>query len=167
MKMRSSYKKNNYGSVLSSFVIGRKPQVCVELGVLDGYSTVHIATALKFNDQSFGVKGFLYCWDLWENYEYKHGNKRKVEKELSNYKVTPIVQLSHGDAFEATNFFPEISIDFLHVDISNDGDTLKKIMEVWDLKMKPFSTIVFEGGSEERDNIKWMIKYNKKSIRKE
>ena len=165
--MRSSYKKNNYGSVLSSLIIGKRPEVCVELGVLDGYSTVHIASALKFNDKAFGVNGFLYCWDLWDTYEYKHGNKKKVEKLISEYKVTPIVQLSQGDGLEAAQMFPQGSVDFLHVDISNTGSTLKKVMDFWSHRMKPFGMIAFEGGSIERDNVEWMTKYDKPSIKDE
>ena len=100
-KLRSSYKKNNYGSVLASLVIGKRPEMCVELGVLDGYSTIYIANALKFNEQAFGIDSRFYCWDLWDQYEYKHGNQEEVQKRLDDNGVAPFVQLSLGDGFES------------------------------------------------------------------
>lgn len=162
--MRSSYKENNYGSVLLSLIIGKAPEVCVELGVLDGYSTMHIAKGLKFNYDLFGIDGKLFCWDLWDMYEYNHGDKNEVQKRLDKEKLTPFVYLKTGDAFETPMLFPEKSVTFLHVDISNTGSVLKKIMDYWNKRMKNYGMIVFEGGSKERDNIEWMIKYKKPSI---
>lgn len=165
--MRSSYKDKNYGAVLSSLVIGKRPELCVEFGVLDGYSTIHIASAIKFNRDSFGIDGQLWCWDLWDSYEYNRGSQEEVQERIDSYGLAPFVKLSKGDAFEVSGIFPYNSIDFLHFDISNDGDILKKMIQIWGPKMKPYGMIAFEGGSEERDNIEWMIEYNKKPIREE
>lgn len=165
--MRSSYKKNNYGNVLSALVIGKRPEVCIELGVLDGYSTVHIAKALKFNERAYGVQGRLESWDLFDQYEYKHGYEKAVQTELDVWKVTPIVKLFQGDAFEAAQLYRRGVIDFLHVDLSNTGSTLRKVMQFWSHRLKPYGMIAFEGGSEERDNIEWMTKYDKPPIREE
>jgi len=165
--LRSSYKENNYGSVLASLIIGKKPELCIEIGVLDGYSTLHIADALRFNKEAFNIEGRLWCWDLWDEYEYKHGNKREVQKRIDDRKLGRFVRLSTGDAFEVAHLVQHTSVDFLHVDISNDGRTLKKVMDFWSHRMKPFGMIAFEGGSEERDNIDWMLKYDRTSIRKE
>lgn len=165
--MRSSYKENNYGNVFTALVFGKRPVVSVELGVLDGYSTIHIAKALKFNKRVYGVDGHLYCWDLWDTYEYKHGNKDEVQKKLDELELSPFVKLMSGDGFEASPFFKAGTVDFLHVDISNTGSILKKVMDFWSHRLKPYGIIAFEGGSEERDNIDWMVKYNKPSIREE
>ena len=50
----------------------------------------------------------------------------------------------------------------MHIDISNDG-------EVYDFAVKNYLPLVnkvllLEGGSVERDNVDWMISYNKKPI---
>jgi len=42
MSIRSSYIANNYGELLRQYVIAFQPSSFVELGVLDGYSTLHI-----------------------------------------------------------------------------------------------------------------------------
>jgi len=144
--LRSSYIKNNYGAVLLSLIIGKKPYICIELGVLDGYSAAHIASGLRFNKESFGIDGKLLCWDLW---------------------LTSFVELSKANAFDVHHLIPSYSIDFLHVDVSNDGDVLKNIMKAWNHRIKPSGIIAFEGGNKKRDNIKWMKKYKKPSITKE
>jgi len=165
--MRSSYIKNNYGAVLLSLIIGKKPYICIELGVLDGYSAAHIASGLRFNKESFGIDGKLLCWDLWDDYKYKHGNKAEVQKMLDDKGLTSFVELSKANAFDVHHLIPSYSIDFLHVDVSNDGDVLKNIMKAWNHRIKPSGIIAFEGGNKKRDNIKWMKKYKKPSITKE
>ena len=47
MKIRSSYLKNNYKSMFQALIGITNPTVCVELGVLDGFSTVVIGSILK------------------------------------------------------------------------------------------------------------------------
>ena len=160
--MRSSYIGNNYGEVFKSLIVKTKPEIAVELGVLDGYSSIHIAMGLLKNN-----KGRLISFDLFGGYPYKHGDKAKVMAELTNRGLEHLVQLREGDGTLVYEQFGDQSVDFLHVDISNTGDVLKKIMEVWDPKIAPNGVVAFEGGSMGRDLVEWMVKYNKPSIRKE
>jgi hypothetical protein len=51
--------------------------------------------------------------------------------------------------------------DFLHLDISNTGETINKLFNSINVNNK---IIVFEGGSIERDNIEWMVKYRKQPM---
>jgi len=162
--MRSSYTENGYGAVLKTFVITMKPMIAVEIGVLDGYSTIHLATGIKTLREVFGIYSTLDSYDLFEDYEYKHGEKEKVEEYLQLYKLDSYVRLRKGDAFSVYENYNDNCIDLLHFDISNDGDKLEKLMETWHNKMRPGGVILFEGGSLERDNIDWMKKFNKKPI---
>ena len=57
-----------------------------------------------------------------------------------------------------------IDFDLLHLDISNDGEIIEKTIESLKNHLERGSNIIFEGGSKERDNEEWMIKYNKKPI---
>jgi len=155
--MRSSYKKNNYGKVFYDLVRIHKPEKMVELGVLDGYSSLHFAKGLKDNN-----KGRLYCYDLWDEYNYNHGNFDKVFTMLYNEGVKDRVTLRKGDAFKVHKDWRDNEIDMLHVDISNDGDIVCEILNLWHNKVSKI--IAFEGGTQERDNIEWMIKYSKKPI---
>ena len=143
--MRSSYEENNYGSVLESLIVGLKPMDCVEVGVLDGYSALHIARGLKFNKEAFGIDGKLWCWDLWDDYVYNHGNQYEVQKLIDDNELSGFVKLNNGEAFETAHLIQYESVDFLHMDISNDGATLKKVMQFWSHRIKPCGMIAFEG----------------------
>lgn len=160
--MRSSYKENNYGIVLRTLVLVHKPKLVVELGVLDGYSTFYIAHALRFN-QNRGIISQFFAYDLWDSYEYKHGNFQEVKEMLLLQGLSKFVYLKRGDAFEVAEIFEKKSIDFLHVDISNDGDKLIKTLDVWGDKLSDNGIIAFEGGSKERDE-GWIKEYNFKPI---
>ena len=162
MGLDSSYKKNNYGDIFSSIIRGAKPRQCVELGVLHAYSTIYIARGLKQN--GFGI---LDAYDLFEGYEYNRSNYGDVVSLINDLKIDDIVKVNKGDAFKAHENYTPGAVEFLHVDLSNTGDILKFIMEAWDPKLTRGSVIAFEGGSQERDEVDWMVRYNKSSIKHE
>lgn len=157
--MRSSYIENNYGEVFRAIIDAFKPKNCVELGVLDGYSTSFICGALQKNGD-----GTLTAYDLFEDYPFKHGNYKDVSERLADYKNLTLVP---ADAFKVHERYGAGSVDFLHVDLSNTGETVRKIMQAWDEKMVQGGVILFEGGTEERDQIEWMIKYKAEPIKPE
>ena len=47
LNVRSSYIQNDYGKLFQALISVMKPNTCVEIGVLDGYSTIQIGLALK------------------------------------------------------------------------------------------------------------------------
>lgn len=157
--MRSSYIENNFGEIFYELVRIKSPKTVVELGVLDGYSTTHLADGLLDN-----AHGSLHAYDLFEDYPFKHSKYEEVKDRLKKYKF---VELHKQDAFTVSDLYGNDSVDFLHVDLSNDGEILKKIIEQWLPKISDKGLILFEGGSLERDQVEWMIKYKKKSIKKE
>ncbi len=162
----SSYEKNNYGSFFRALILGKQPQLVVECGVLDGYSTYYIANALRFNRKKRGIPSVFFAYDLFEDYEYRHGNIEDVEEMLHQQNLQWDCNLLKADAFEIYNDYEDGVIDFLHFDISNDGDILLKMLDTWGKKIHDNGIIAFEGGSIERDN-GWIRKYNKKPIRPE
>ena len=164
--MRSSYKENNYGMILRSLIFGHKPQMVVECGVLDGYSTFHIAHALKFNRLERGIGSVFLAYDLFEDYEYNHGYQDLVEQQIEKQKLQFDCNIIKMDAFKVYSEYEDGSIDFLHFDISNDGDVLLNMLDTWGYKINVNGMIAFEGGSEERDN-GWIKKYNRRPIRPE
>lgn len=157
--MRSSYIENNYAEVFEAIIKAFQPINCVELGVLDGYSTIAIAQALQKNG-----RGELKSYDLFEDYEFKHGDKIEVEAILKKHSIAN-VSMYQEDAARVHLLYNSDSVDFLHVDLSNTGDTVEHIMRDWDPKMVRGGIICFEGGTEERDQVEWMIKYNARPIK--
>lgn len=159
--MHSSYAVNNFKDVFKAVVSAYQPKVCVELGVLEGYSAIAIGEALK------GTSGFLNAYDLFEDYLYRHSTMPVVIENLKTAGVLDYVALHKEDAFEVHQHYDFNSVDFLHVDLSNTGETLRKIIDLWDNRLVQGGVILFEGGSEERDHIEWMEKYEAPSIKKE
>ena len=160
--MRSSYIKNNYADVFKAIVDTYVPRVCVELGVLDGYSAIAIAQGLKKNNA-----GHLDAYDLFDDYPFKHGSMKETQDEIDKAEVSDFVSLKKNDAYKVHEIYGDNSVGLLHVDISNTGETVRKAMENWDKKMALGGVILFEGGTEGRDQEAWMEKYGKEPIKLE
>lgn len=150
-EIQSSYHKNDLGRTLYDLVLELKPKKIVEFGVLNGYSTVCMAMALDELGQ-----GKIYAYDLWEKYRYRHGKLADCMWEVMSRGLGKYVEFRYGDFW---GWEPE-KFDLLHLDISNDGKTIKKAMR----KLKGNGVLVFEGGSAERDSVSWMKKYHHLSI---
>jgi predicted O-methyltransferase YrrM len=162
--IRSSYKENNIGRILEIMTLGNKPNFIVECGILDGYSLYHFAKATKLNSEADYFDGHVVAYDLFDDYEYKHGNAVDVHNMLKAEGTSDYVTILQGDAYKVHQQHEEHSIDLLHVDIANDGNTFLKMFELWNCKISKTGMIVFEGGSQERDQVEWMKKYKKRPI---
>lgn len=153
-ELESSYALNNLGKTLYDYVRFVKPDLIIDFGVLNGYSTICMAQALKENG-----KGKIKVYDLFEKYEYGHARLETLVTTLKEYGVIDYVDI------EERNFFDWIKnpepFDLLHLDISNTGDIIDIL---YDKLGNSDKTILFEGGSADRDRVGWMVKYNKKPI---
>ena len=151
----SSYEKNNYGEFFYALTRIYQPSKVVELGTKAGYSAYHIARGLQANG-----KGQLYCYDLWEKYPYASVPKSVAQNNLKKFKG--LVHFKLSNAIEIHKLHK--TVDILHVDISNEGGILEKIVPRWVDKVRQL--IIIEGGSGERDQVEWMMKYKKEPITK-
>jgi hypothetical protein len=143
--IESSYRENDLGRVLYQLVLVIRPKIIIEYGVLYGYSITAMGMALH----EIG-SGKLIGYDLWEKYPFRHTSRDEPYKNVVKYGLEKYVDLKYGK-------FNPLKIpqnDLLHVDISNDGEIISKIQN-------KTGYTVFEGGSQERDNVNWMIKYGK------
>jgi len=152
-EIESSYRENNIGKDLYDLVLKLKPKKVIEFGCLYGYSTVAIALALK----ELG-EGKLHCYDLWEDYQYKHSSIQQTIDNVNKYGVEDYVVFTKKD-YNEWLLNPE-EFDLMHLDISNTGDTILRTYNA----LEENKTVVFEGGSEERDKVEWMIKYKARPI---
>lgn len=158
----SSYAVNNYAEVFRAMVDAYKPKIVVELGCLHGYSSVALAQGLLKN-----AAGEIHIYDLFEDYPYKHGTMGEVEEALKNLPGSVQYKIQKMNAYQVADLYPDHSVCMLHVDLSNTGETVKKIMDQWDQKMVYGGVILFEGGTEESDQVEWRVKYGAPSIKKE
>jgi hypothetical protein len=165
--IRSSYIQNNYAPIFENTTKTFQPHKVVELGVLDGYSTIAIARGLRKAEEIHQHVSQFKAYDLWEDYQYKHGDMEEVQGRIDSEGLTNYVSLHRSDAFEVAEEYSDESVCLLHVDISNDGIVFNRIVEQWHKKLTMGGMLLFEGGSEERDNVDWMKKYDKKPIKPE
>lgn len=160
-----TYHKYNYGKFFYDFIREFNPKIILELGSYMGYSGIHFAKGLKDNNN----ESQLILVDLWSKYPYKKCSKEKIvenfKKNNMNKEKKVTIFFIEDDAFNVIDWFGTNFIDLIHIDLSNDGDLLKKIIYKCYSKLKKNGYILFEGGSEERDNVEWMKKYDKTPIR--
>jgi len=152
--IESSYSINTLGSTIYQTVLDYKPERVIEFGALYGYSTICIASALR----ELG-RGKLICYDIWDKYEYKHASINETHSNVIKYGLTDYVELQEMNFYEWV--LNPTDFDLMHLDISNDGDIIELVYDSL-VKNKKHGVVLFEGGTVERDNVEWMIKYNKK-----
>jgi len=155
--IRSSYNTRDltYGTlidVLCTYALDTDPSTtkrAIEFGVLDGYSTNIIAEHVHQ----------LTAYDIFEEFQGNHA-KHSIASELQSN-----VELKYGDFYDDTLFdaIEDKSMDLIHIDIANTGDVYKQVPK-WLKKIKDTGLLILEGGSTQRDDVGWMIKYNKPPI---
>lgn len=149
--MRSSYKKNNYEIIFQSLCFAYSPKVIVEFGILDGYS---LDCFIKHSSNAI-IKAF----DIFDDFPYNSANFEFIKEKYKNFNNVNIIKANYYDCL---NLFDDNSIDILHIDIANNGDVYDFAIKNYLPKVK--GVMILEGGSEERDNVEWMMKYNKPKI---
>lgn len=151
-QLDSSYKANGYGGLLYSLVMANRPRRAVEIGTLHSYSALHIGAALR----EIG-RGHLDCYDLWETYPFRHSRMVDVQETIDKAGLHDWIKLHHCDAMHVAGQIESPSLDFVHVDISNDGDTYLWAANVFRRFLSdPSSLLVLEGGTADRDKVHWM-----------
>lgn len=153
--VHSSFKTNGYGSFFYAFVRALKPKTCLELGVYQGFSMLSVAAALRDNGE-----GMIEGVDLFEDYPYRHAKFADVKRHIHACDLGDWTKITKEDATAAHKGFGDL--DYLHVDLSNDGETFQFVFEKWAPKVR--RAIILEGGADERDRVDWMVKYRKAPI---
>ena len=165
--VESSYLDRGLGSMFYGLVRSHAPTRVVEVGTLYGYSGLHIAAALRDNTE---VPSEFDLLDIWDAYAYRHST---VERTRETFQRNGLLELPHcriafrhADAVEGASLYPDESIDFLHLDVSNTGDTLRDHLAAWWPKIarREEAIVLVEGGSPARDAVPWMHAYQKASI---
>jgi len=155
-EMKSSYKNSiNYKDVFQTICFMHKnPKKIVEIGILDGYSLKAIADSVTYDCD-------INAYDIFDDF---NGNSANKDKLINTFKTYKNVSIQYGDFYKLVESFENKSIDILHIDIANNGDTYEYVFKNYINKINDNGIIILEGGSEARDNIDWMNKYNKPKI---
>lgn len=151
----SSYKESGYQYLFYALVKLLSPEKICEIGVLQGFSLLSMASALKKNN-----KGEIFGYDLFDDYKFKNDRMINVQSRIVKAALSEFAKIKKQDAFSVSSEVEET--DILHVDISNNGDTIEQLFYQW--KDKVNKLFIFEGGGHARDEIDWMKKFRKPPI---
>jgi predicted O-methyltransferase YrrM len=153
--MRTSYSTYdlNYGDALDSITLAIRPKRIVEIGILDGFSLRHF---VSHSDKKTKIEAY----DLFDDFNGNHAVLKKMEEYFKEYSN---VSIHHGDFYELNETIGE-NIDIIHIDIANNGDVFEYAIKNYLPKLSTNGIMILEGGSEKRDNVGWMNKYNKPKI---
>lgn len=151
----SSYADRGYGRLFYALVRALMPKSCVEIGIFRGYSLLMAAAALRDNGA-----GAITGYDLFEDYPYRHAHQPQVARQILDSGLAAWATLQQADARVVHEQWD--AVDYLHVDVSNTGDTYRQVFEHWAPRAR--QVILLEGGSRERDNVDWMLQYGKPAI---
>jgi len=152
-RIPSSYQYFDLGKIIYDTILTYKPLKIVEFGCYKGYSTAVMGMALK----SLG-RGKITCYDLWDKYQFTHTTLNDTISNIEPYNVLDYIEFKQLDFYQWLES-PE-QFDLLHIDIGNTGDIIKKVYDATKSQIDTGSIILFEGGSLDRDNVDWMLKYN-------
>jgi predicted O-methyltransferase YrrM len=153
--LHSSYSAHGYGSIFYALIRVLRPARLVECGLFEGYSLLSAGAALRDNGA-----GRIDGYDLFEAYPYRHAVREQVARQVTASGLGDVVHIHSADAGAVHALWD--AVDYLHVDVSNNGDTYRRVFEQWASKVR--QVIVLEGGSVERDNVEWMRRYDKPAI---
>lgn len=148
---------NNLGETLYRTVLVLRPAVVVEFGVLNGYTTMSMAQALR----DLGA-GHLWSYDIWEDCPYHHGDLAEVTRALETAQLTEFVTLGKMDFWDW--FRQPTSFDLLTIDIANCGRMARAAADLLKDERARGSVVMFEGGTPERDQAWWMVKFEREPI---
>jgi len=151
--MNSSYNSTvNFGDILDSITYSLNPKHIVEVGILEGFSLKHFA-------DSSCKDTVIQAYDIFEEFNGNHAKKDKLMEQFESYGN---VSINYGDFYEVYKHINDV--DIIHIDIANNGDVFEFAIKNYVPKLSDRGIMIMEGGSEERDNVEWMIKYNKPKI---
>lgn len=148
----SSYSEE-MGKILYDKVIEYKPKLICDIGVLNGFSTYYLTKA------SIEIGASVVAIDLFEEYDFNSSNLDQFKSNMKRLNVIHNIGIINENYLKRLDWINS-NADFIHFDVSNDGKTLVSFLSHITSKIP----ILFEGGSENRDNQDWMVKYNKPKI---
>ena len=151
-------------STLYSLILDIKPKTIIEYGTEHGGTAIVMGLALKQLFEDEGHTGFIYTYDTFEQQSKGEigscPNYNNAIQNIKNYGLEDYIKVNYGDFYEFCDR-PDKEFDLLYFDIDNDGDKVLEMFNGCKSNIDNGSIVIFEGGSNTRDNVEWMINLNK------
>ena len=152
--MKSSYSQNKYSNLFKAICFAINPKRIVEFGILEGYSLMSFVTACNRQTE-------IFAYDIFDEFPYNAANLLNIKNKFKNFNN---VKIEKRNFYGSEHLFKSNSIDIIHIDIANNGKVFKYVFENYIDKLTNEGICILEGGSNQRDNVEWMKKYNKEKI---
>ncbi len=123
-----------------------RPRVFVELGTHSGNSYFAVCQTIKENK----LKSFAYAVDNWRGDIHSGLYDDSIYHEVRNHNESYFADFSKlikCDFDEAINFFPNNSIDMLHIDGLHSYEAVKHDFETWLPKLSSGAVVIFHDTS--------------------
>lgn len=134
-----------YARALWDAVLRVRPRVMVEFGVHRGFTS--IVAALAMEEVGFG---HLRAYDWWEDGHRDGFDEQRIALDnYASYGVKDRITLREADFFDWIRE-PE-PCELVYFDIDNDGDKVRALYRGLEPRIDSGLTVLFEGGSDERD----------------
>ena len=137
-----------------------RPKLIIDWGTKTGVTAIVMALALE----NIG-KGRVYSYDVFDkdakNKVAGPFSQEKAEGNIKKYGLQDIIAVEQKDFWEWIKH--PVLCDIIYIDIDNDGD---KILALYEgaKHSNLVKYILFEGGTYERDQVKWMVDLNRHPI---
>jgi predicted O-methyltransferase YrrM len=168
MKYINYIPKHKYSwlPILYNIVLTFKPKTIIEFGTEHGGTAITMALALKElyeTENHIGKVSTFDTFGLQSKGEIGSNPSYQIAlKNINQYNsiINNFIEINQGDFFEF-NKRPDKQYDLLYFDIDNDGEKLLEMYENNISNIENGSIVLFEGGSEIRDNVPWMLNLKK------
>lgn len=153
--------------VLYSMVLDIKPNVIIEYGTEHAGTAIVMGLALKELYEIEQHKGIIYTYDTFEKQSKgeigSSPNYTIAVNNVAYYGLQDYIKVDYGDFFEFCDRSTK-EFDLLYFDIDNDGDKVLEMYNGCKNNIEKGSVVIFEGGSQIRDDVEWMNRLNKTKI---
>jgi len=153
IRMRNDLKTHRYPFLFTLYeaVLILRPMKIVEWGTKTGATAITMGMAAKKLGNCW-----IYSYDRFEKEVFNSVSlnypMEKTAANLLKYNMNDIVSLKEMDFWEWIK--DPTWFELLYLDINNDGGKIKALYDA--VKGMNRATILFEGGSVERDKVPWM-----------
>tara|TARA_Y100000593_G_scaffold81934_1_gene153582 strand:- start:412 stop:1116 length:705 start_codon:yes stop_codon:yes gene_type:complete len=147
----SNYYTLQQGKILYDEVIENQPDVIIEFGTGDGFTSLCMACALKKNE-----KGKIYSYDLFDSNSSRLVDLTKqymhIGGEVQRLGLTKYIEFGFKDFYKWIDTADVTeSFDMLYVDVGNTGTVVTLLKEKLKKNFERGATVLFEGGGTQRD----------------
>ena len=153
--------------ILYSIILDLKPKKIIEYGTEHGGTAITMALALQELLETENHIGKIYTYDTYEMQSQGEIGSNPIYQitldVIQRCGLQHIITAEYGDFFKFCNE-PNKDFDLLYFDIDNDGDKVLTMYESCKTNIENGSIVIFEGGSNVRDNVPWMNDLQKTKI---